>query len=272
MDQALFEAVQALKLKISGVADTQKLMQEQHAQQQQLSRQQHELMVRIQAHQQRPTPVKVRDPSTFDGSPGTLHSWVNEINTYVNYHGMKPTDQQTGAFAGMYLKNAAKEYYAAMTAIKAPTWDELSRALVEAFEAAGTVEHYLNQLDNIRMTSTVDEYVSRFLATQANLPDSACATPSRIHFFKKGLNDHMRKAFAYTQPKTLMEAISLLMVFRNANVQEQQPVQQHVQQQHQQQMEVDAMQFGGRGRGSRTRAWGPRGTSAELGSPTRPRF
>ena len=35
------------------------------------------------------------------------------------------------------------------------------------------------------MTSTVDEYVSRFLATQANLPDSACATPSRIHFFKK---------------------------------------------------------------------------------------
>lgn len=207
----------------------QQLQMQQQAQQiEQLLKQQHELMMHIQAVSTSTatapsTPsaeaaialprVKPAKPTTFDGARkgSSARTWLNEMKRYLDFMSMGEGEESV-KFASVHLRGNASVWYEhiskqAENQLKLKRWKEFETLFLENYQPLEATRTARAQLYHLKQRGSVSDYCDQFRVYLNQIDDMNLQ--DQIFFFTEGLQPHIAREVNMHIPKTLQEAMSI---------------------------------------------------------------
>ena len=134
-------------------------------------------------------------PSKFShiAADSDILAWLLRIQEYLSVTGVEQSVWVV--FASNYLDKAPLQLWEARKSQLAQqpdvlySWDSFREWCISSFSVHNHERHALTQLENLRQTGSVAEYMAahNVLASQTSLPMQL-----RIHWWEKGLKEHIR--------------------------------------------------------------------------------
>ena len=160
---------------------------------------------------------KVMNPKqpTFSGKEfENVHEWIDK--TDLNLEAASIPELERLVTAAGYLDSIAFQFYKqSITAKPSIDWNEFRQDLRKRFQIADYQGSLLDRLESVRYKGNLTAYITEFNYL-ANQLDISFNEKTKIHIFKKNLDDNLSGELRYRKPNTLKEAIMIAVDYDNS--------------------------------------------------------
>ena len=183
-----------------------------------LSDEREKVIDKLSKKDNRPRSINPTQP-TFSGKPEeNVDHWIYTTEQNLIMANIQEPDRVS--YASTYLRDVALQYYRQLTASTTTTtpltWNTFTTNMKSQFQPANYNEMLLDDIDKLRQTGTVNQYVQQFMYLINQTQHITEQT--KIHMFRKGLSSPISAELRYKKPSSLRDATNMAMEFEESYI------------------------------------------------------
>ena len=156
--------------------------------------------------------VKPRKPLPFSNDGTQIASvWLRQLQTYFKLAGIEP--KYWVSYAESYLEQEATLWWSSyLDSVNSTSedveWSTFCHLFLQRFATIASESTALTQLQSLRQTGSVEDYIQEFLKVASLISYAICPESNRVITFLHGLRPYIQRFVTLADPTTLQEAIA----------------------------------------------------------------